>query len=77
MRNVGRVATTWKAGAAGSFLGSNTSNYFRLSFPFRVRSIYHELGHFYFFGGPNRMGCRRWGGLPRDSRRDHCRHHQH
>ena len=44
----------WNDPGSGNYLGSGTSPYFKLDFPFRNRSVYHELGHFYFYGGINR-----------------------
>ncbi len=44
----------WNTAGSGNYLGSNTSPYFKLDFPFRTRSVYHEVGHFYFYGGQNR-----------------------
>ncbi len=38
----------------GSFLGSGTSSYIRVHHNVGVRTLYHELGHFYFSGGDNK-----------------------
>ncbi len=44
----------WKTGAGGLYLGSRTSPYFKVNHPVRIRSIYHELAHYYFTDGKSR-----------------------
>ena len=46
--------TIWRFSGSGYFLGSNTASHFTLKYPYRIRSIYHELGHFYRTHGSNR-----------------------
>ena len=46
--------TIWWTPHGGYFLGSNTASHFTLDHPFRISSIYHELGHYYRTGGYNR-----------------------
>ena len=44
----------WPSRSRGNVLGSDTSRYFALNYPFKISHIYHEMGHFYLHGAANR-----------------------
>ncbi len=46
--------TIWDPRGEGNILGSNTARYVRSDYPVLIRTIYHELGHFYLYGGESR-----------------------